>query len=739
IRIPARRHRTIAAPAVIVRALLLPGVALMICLRFAPKLLLILVLVVIPLIAFTVFYLFDLSRQLETVEQELRGAAFIQPVADFMCVVQQHRDAVDRSTRGDATSFLRLSADRTAAERAEAELDALVDQHRDRLPAVTAWHDIKASWNALAAAGGTLSAAEAFDAHSLLIQRLLVFLTQVADESGLTLDPELDAYFLMVAATETFPQVTEYMARQRTIGTAVAARGATTEEDRIRLYSSMDSVAAALQRTEAGMTRLFQYDDFLRGRLQRPAGNALAVVEELQQAFLENILEAPVITVSSEQVFQRSSRAIDAVFAMHRAVTGHLVDRLTARRDEMALFRRVLTPAAVAGFLMTIYLVTSFSVSSVSRLRTLEAAALRLAEGDLRESGLQVQGRDESARCMQAVTDTARTLRELIDGVVASADAVHASAAQLVAAADQSAAAAENATEVVGALAADASKQAQAADTGFAAAARLQENVQQIEARARQTSAEVDGAAALAGQMTAASQAMAERAAALAAETERASAKARDGAQVIRSTVSSMGNIREVIQDTAAGVRELHRLSAKIGEITELIADITDQTNLLALNAAIEAARAGQHGRGFAVVADEVRTLASRSAESAGEIGRVIQEIQRRVEQAATAMERATEQVDGGVAMAAEAGEALQAILAAIEQTAQGVADIAAAAQQVQADGQRVAGALAAIARAAEENAAATAEMARGAAEMAGAAQLTAATAENNASGAEEV
>ena len=94
---------------------------------------------------------------------------------------------------------------------------------------------------------------------------------------------------------------------------------------------------------------------------------------------------------------------------------------------------------------MTIYLVTSFSVSSVSRLRTLEAAALRLAEGDLRESGLQVQGRDEIARCMQAVTDTARTLRELIDGVVASADAVHASAAQLVAAGDQSAAAAENA------------------------------------------------------------------------------------------------------------------------------------------------------------------------------------------------------------------------------------------------------------------------------------------------------
>jgi len=43
-----------------VRALLLPGEALMNRLRFAPKLLLILALVVVPLMAFSVFYLFRL-------------------------------------------------------------------------------------------------------------------------------------------------------------------------------------------------------------------------------------------------------------------------------------------------------------------------------------------------------------------------------------------------------------------------------------------------------------------------------------------------------------------------------------------------------------------------------------------------------------------------------------------------------------------------------------------------------
>ena len=138
--------------------------------------------------------------------------------------------------------------------------------------------------------------------------------------------------------------------------------------------------------------------------------------------------------------------------------------------------------------------------------------------------------------------------------------------------------------------------------------------------------------------------------------------------QMVGQAKDEVQHSGRIMEDAVAAMNGIERASTEISDIISVIDGIAFQTNLLALNAGVEAARAGDAGKGFAVVASEVRALAQRSADAA-------KDVKERISVSA-------DQVDAGVGLVNQTGEALGRIVTRITEINALIGDIAVSAEQ---------------------------------------------------------
>lgn len=175
---------------------------------------------------------------------------------------------------------------------------------------------------------------------------------------------------------------------------------------------------------------------------------------------------------------------------------------------------------------------------------------------------------------------------------------------------------------------------------------------------------------------------IAENAGSVARVAEETLGAARAGRGAISEFIQAMQQIRSDGVAVADSITKLSKRVERIGTVVEVIDEIADRSDLLALNAALEGSRAGEAGKGFSIVAAEMRRLAENVLDSTKEIKNLITEIREATAAAGSAADASKTATEAGEKLGAVAAQAVEGILAGVQETSDAARVINLATQQ---------------------------------------------------------
>jgi methyl-accepting chemotaxis protein len=501
------------------------------------------------------------ATAIEFSAKERHGVVYAQALMPVLKVQQQQRlatlQAAAKGGGGDVAA-LRDEADRLAARLAQ--VDKAVGAELGTGKALASWQQARQ------AAGQVSTGADAvFTAHTAAVTALLDLLGVATDGSNLTLDPDIDTYYLMDAAMFRLPVMVEAAAQIRGLGQAVLSAGSATPAQARRLIEQATLLSSHQAAVDAGLAKAVAYNaDVAKAVGMEPAQ---AAAQQLLSRLDATVLRSEGVQGDAAAHVALANEAIEQMLALAARSTGAL-DQLIARRvNGMESARNLTAVVMVLALLLAAYLFVAFRKVLEGGLKEVAFHIDAMRDGNLTTQP-RAWGHDEAAGLMHTLAQMQESLRRIVTQVRGASDALVSSS-----------------TEIAhGAVDLHTRTEQSAANLEETASA-----MEQIAATVKSNTETLDEATRLSG-----------------ANAE----AAEDGGRII-------GQVMETMQAINAS-------SARIGDIIGTIDGIAFQTNILALNAAVEAARAGEQGRGFAVVASEVRALALRSSDAAREIKSLI-------------------------------------------------------------------------------------------------------------------
>jgi len=596
-----------------------PGVRLFRSIDFKAKALTISLIFTIPLAWVSWQYFGDKAAAIAFSSKERDGVVYARQVMPLLSALQHQRTQalaeVRKQAPGAATAQAHETAEALAARLAERQQTLGTDLATGK--PYQAFIDTRRQLASAAAGFDTVMAS-----YGDQIDKLITLLAASTDGSNLTLDPDIDTYYLMDASMFRLPLVIEYVSQLGELGAGMLGVQAANPAQLRRATELIVLANGQLQAIRDGLDKVYAYNSEVKAAIQADEALRLASVfiKQSEAALLRP--DGPQGPADTHLAHARQSA--EALAQLTSRATTRMDELIDTRVQGMVTARTVTAMVMLLCVLGAGYLFLSFKKVLDGGLREIALHLDAMRDGNLTTQP-KAWGGDEVARLISALVQMQGSLAEIVNQVRASSNAL------------------------------------------LMGASEISSGSMDLSARTEANAASLEQTSAAMGNM---------------AHSVNVSAdNSRSAATIAHNNADAASHGKGVIHQVINSMSAVKASSGKIGDIIGVIDGIAFQTNILALNAAVEAARAGEQGKGFAVVASEVRALALRSATAAREIKALITDSMGRVDESTQVIQTAGKTMEDLVANADHIHTLLQEISRTSAEQSTGITEIGVALQ----------------------------------------------------------
>ena len=586
----------------------------------------------LPLLVASILYGLTIQEEKDLIEKRLEGAEYNIVLTDIfqytlqssgLKVLQLSGDASVKGQLDETVSMVNEAFEKIEDLEAEIKHDF---QGKDQLQA------IRNKWDTLLQTN-SVKTLEILTQYDELLQDILNLMAKVANDSELLLAQSKEMFNLIYNSSIELPALTGQLGLMRSYGLSIINSETPDPVLNRQMEAAYIPMLTAIDDLVSSADKIFSNKEF-----EKVLQPHLEIVQQKTNTYLSTMENLGSVPVSSKQYYDISTDSINAFFDLYTASLEVVNSTLQDQYNNAQQVRFIMYTSLFVIFVLATVLFISLFLSIRQSIQLLVEGTTKVANGDLNVQ-LALNTKDEMSQVETAFNSMTVQLKELVEEITDSAQYVAASSEELNASAQEATASVEHVTSSVNDMMSKTNTQEES----------LQEGSQAMD------------------EMVSAIERIAENCVRISSLTNETTDFAYEGNETVEKSLQQMNMIKNTVAQSSEKINELHKQSAEIDSIVNVITAIADQTNLLALNAAIEAARAGEQGKGFAVVADEVRKLAEESRNSAAKIAELIRTIQMETTNSVQIMSNVTDNVEDGIKVTEETAYKFNRIVSSMQ------------------------------------------------------------------------